>query len=612
MILSLFFVILIFAIAFLISTQGLFSALIMMVLTLCCAVASFGWYEYVSDQFVVPYLRPDFGHAVALGVCFGLPLTLLRLIFDKLIRRSCLLPAMIDRIGGGVCGLISSLVIVGVMAICIQMLPIGESILGYARFPVALSSSGQPLPDPRGDESDLWLKPDRFAASTASLLSSGVFNHGNYFYQVHPDLIQEAGWVNTVNPEISRYAKPQSISLVSSRPVEFVYRYTPGDERNNTAATYEPFSPEGSKRFQMIRVGLKQDARDARSNHNFTLRQFRLVGQEGVDGPVTQLFPIAIQQDDTSQTINRHIRFKNINGTDWPVIDELLTTRKGNNDEVEIIFEISKQFVPDFLEYKRSARINVKYSKEKPKPQKSSADQTTSVGSTPTQPASDTDSGSGSRRRSRNTRRSRSKNSGSDIRTGGGNVRGLAANATKSFFGDQLPVEMRSYRTRNNTEIRRGKLESGHLIGEFNLQSEGRDRKVSKFDVPRDSRLLHLDVGKLQSRSSLGRALSQAVSVAQNYAVEDRNGKQYRFVGKYAIAKVNNVNTIEIQYFPEQAGSIGGVGAFVKINESKLKSDDRLVLLFLVDPGMQIVSFSTGGDATRKDDLRSENLVAPQ
>ena len=69
---------------------------------------------------------------------------------------------------------------------------------------------------------------------------------------------------------------------------------------------------------------------------------------------------------------------------------------------------------------------------------------------------------------------------------------------------------------------------------------------------------------------------------------------------------------LEIQYFPEVAGSVGGVGKFNRIKEDKLKRDEPLVLLFLVDPGARIVSFSTGGDATRRDDLTSDNLVAPQ
>ena len=66
-----------------------------------------------------------------------------------------------------------------------------------------------------------------------------------------------------------------------------------------------------------------------------------------------------------------------------------------------------------------------------------------------------------------------------------------------------------------------------------------------------------------------------------------------------------------MQYFPGQVGTVGGVGAFSRIKEDRLGNDGQLVLLFLVEPGVQIVSFSTGGSASRRDDLRSENLTAP-
>jgi hypothetical protein len=89
-------------------------------------------------------------------------------------------------------------------------------------------------------------------------------------------------------------------------------------------------------------------------------------------------------------------------------------------------------------------------------------------------------------------------------------------------------------------------------------------------------------------------------------------GNPYQVVGKYAIAAVNGTRMIEVQYFSNQAGSIGGLGKFDKIKDADLKDDYQLVLLFLVDPGVRIISFSTGGDATRADDLKSENLVAPR
>lgn len=183
--------------------------------------------------------------------------------------------------------------------------------------------------------------------------------------------------------------------------------------------------------------------------------------------------------------------------------------------------------------------------------------------------------------------------------------------ANQSFFGDRMPLELRSYRSLRNVNTGRNELKGGHLLGEVDKQEGGTDPVLSRFDVPSDKRLLHLNVGALQARSTLGRALSQAVSVVQNYVVQDADGRQYKFIGKYALASVRGQKIIEVQYFPEQVGTVGGVGAFSRIKEDRLGNDGQLVLLFLVEPGVRIVSFSTGGSASRRDDLRSENLTAP-
>jgi hypothetical protein len=94
--------------------------------------------------------------------------------------------------------------------------------------------------------------------------------------------------------------------------------------------------------------------------------------------------------------------------------------------------------------------------------------------------------------------------------------------------------------------------------------------------------------------------------------VTDASGRQFKVIGKYAQAVVQGESILEIQYFPEQVGTVGGLGKFNRIKEDELTRQDEFVLLFLVEPGAQIVTFSTGGAASREDDLRAENLVAPQ
>lgn len=152
---------------------------------------------------------------------------------------------------------------------------------------------------------------------------------------------------------------------------------------------------------------------------------------------------------------------------------------------------------------------------------------------------------------------------------------------------------------------------SGHLVGNVSDQKDGTDRRITKFSVPPDKRLLQLSTTKLQARSGLGRIFTQTIATIQNYYVEDDRGRQYKIVGKYAMATVNGQQVVEVQYFSEATGSLGGLGKFDRIKEKNLGPDDTFIMMFHVDPGARITVFSTGGSSTREDDLTAENLVAP-
>lgn len=616
MLLSLLFLILLLTIALSQATRGFFSALIMTVLTVCCCAAAVTTHEWIAVNALVPYWKPDFAHPLALGVTFGLSLLLLRLVFDRLIRRSCLLPAWVDRAGGGVCGLITAEIMVGMIAVCVQMIPFPDgSVLGYSR--VTLVSRDRPAGEQvksKGEaEEELWLRPDRFAMATASLLSGGIFSGQRSFYPDNPDVVQAVSWVNAVPATISRYAKPKSIAIVATEPVQFVYRMLPGNEKNRTPTTYEPIDSNGDRELRMVRIQLQGGAKDERKTHTFTPRQIRVVGRMP-DDTYKQFTPIAIQQEDATQPMNRHIRFIRDRGADWPIIDETVVPR-GDDDQVELVFELPKGFEPSYLEYKRGARAALSFDaavhgRETPGrskrteagPSAAPKDEKRPGGESPpsgTTSAPSTTPSTGS--------------SGSVPDSGrGGNVRRMTTQAGKSFFGDQLPLELKAYRRIGDTEITRGKLVNGHLVGEVNAQAAGGDAAVTKFEVPEGKRLLHLNTGFLQARSGLGRAISFAVAVAQNYTVIADRGNSYPLVGKYAIADIAGTRVIEVQYGSEERGMIGAsLGAFNRIKDDHLNGDYQLVLLFLVDPGVRITSFSTGGDATRADDLKGENLVAP-
>lgn len=589
--LSLILLLLLLAIAFFQATQGLFSAMLMAVLTICCAALAVGTHEYVAMHWLAPKWRPDFAMALALGTTFGVSLLLLRLAFDAIIRRACLLPSWVDRIGGAACGLVTGWLMVGIIALCVQMVPFSGSFLSYGRIErpdrTLPEGGGDPTP-PSAEENDLFLTPDRFAIGFVGLLSDGLFSGPTSLSGTNPDYVQAMGWRNSVPSEVPRYAPPNSITVAGTEVIPSVFRMTPPSMRD-TPPEFAEIKPEGGREFRMIRVKLSRQAMGSAKGHLFTLRQFRLVGTEEGDDELRQFYPIATQALYRQDGVNRHVKVEWFRRNDWSLSDTVYSPMQGTDGQVEIVFDLPKGFRPSFLEYKRGARVAVSFelggAGEAPPPAPPAEE---------TPPSSE---GRGGRDRGADASR-------------GGRVRSFTVSGTS--FGAALPFKLENYALLKNAEVSRGKLVNGHLLAYADEQDKPKGDAVATLDVPDDKRLLHLNTSTLQTKSTLGGALSFAIKTVQNYIVTDENGNQYQLVGKYAVADVDGRMVIEVQYFKDQAGSIGGVGAFEKIKDRHLGSDGKVVFLYLVEPGVKIVSFSTGGGDARKQDLTEENIVAPK
>lgn len=620
MVVSLIFLVMVFAIAYVQSTHGFFSALIMTVLTLCCAAAAVGMHEYVAVHFIAPYWEPDYAYGLALGALFGIPLIICRLLFDQAIRRSPLLALWPDRLGAGFCGLITGLVVTGICAHAVQALPFGPSILGFARVDVPPKEKKDDAPDPKPPKSDapereLLMTPDRFAVAAGSLLSAGIFSGDALLALDHPDLVRAVGWVNAVPPEITRFAEKGTTSVVRTAVVPFVFDFTPGDKRNNNKPDqWDVVQPKAGHEFRMIRLQTRESPKKkAKYPNTFTLRQIRLKGTDS--GRIREYFPIAIQQEDAKETVNRHVRNKATRWGLWPVVDDVMTPREGNEGQIEVIFELPTGFQPTYLAFKRGSRIPVDFSakgapaEERPATSgETPADSSAHAETKPDDPPSRSRSGD----EASSSRPRRGGRGQEDAAAGRGGARGVGTNAGQSFFGNDLRVELKSYQEENLATARGGRILSGKLVAFLAEQESGTKTPVKSFDVPSDKRLLHLSVTKLHARSGLGKALSQAAAVAQNYTVTDAKGNRYNLVGKYVLVDIDGKPVMEVQYFPEGVGSMGGLGPFRRVQNVHLEQDHELVLLFFVNPGATIVSFSSGSDATKSEDLSADNLVAPQ
>ena len=183
MILILIMALLVLGIVYFQAMQGLFSSLIMAILTIICAAVALNFYETLAQSLL--YTRqPAYADAVSLMVLFVPPLLILRIVLDKVIGGNVVLNHWIDRIGGAGCGLVTGVFCVGIFALTLQMLPLGPNILGYEPYDEKLQRLDRLAP----------FYPDENTIKLGRMLSAGAFGTSGEtptFADAHDNLLLE-------------------------------------------------------------------------------------------------------------------------------------------------------------------------------------------------------------------------------------------------------------------------------------------------------------------------------------------------------------------------------------------------------------------------------------
>ncbi len=205
MILGILAVLAILAIAVYSSTQGLFSSLIMTLLTLLCAVFAFSLYRPLAET-MYPKSAP-YAMAICLMALFGGPLLALRVGLDIILRPNVTFDEWVDRIGGGVLGFVAGLMIVGVAMVTLQLLPFGPSVLSYKPFDNTLQ---------RQQHLGLF-RPDDFVLGLVSSLSHRALGAGNDFSVNHDNFALDTFcYRNRAGHKFSMMSPAKSVKIVGA------------------------------------------------------------------------------------------------------------------------------------------------------------------------------------------------------------------------------------------------------------------------------------------------------------------------------------------------------------------------------------------------------------
>ncbi len=250
--------------------QGMFSALIMTLLTVLCAAVAFNYYEPLASML---YDRmPEYADGAALIALFIVPLWVLRMIIDRIAPSNVVMGIWADRIGGGVAGFITAQIVVGVLMISIQMLPWGETVLGYSSHDDTLQR----------DQTLMPFYPDEFTLGMIDMLSVKALASDSEspksYYSAHDDLLLEAFCArNTAGKGGRISAEADQFKLLG------VYEPSDDDAPSSCDIPDNPLLKKSlSQKIVIVRVQIDELARDETDNwYRMPGTHFRLVSKTG-------------------------------------------------------------------------------------------------------------------------------------------------------------------------------------------------------------------------------------------------------------------------------------------------------------------------------------------
>ncbi len=316
---SLFSVVLILCIAFFQALQGLFSAVIMCVLTILSAALAFGTYESLYYGPLIGQI-PEYGEAVALFGIFIITLIVLRTVFDNVVKGNMQFPVWVDRIGGGALGLVSAIIIVGMLQLGFQLLPFDGEFLGFNRFvPVSVDRNAELSEDDlkkKAPDSVKWRReslafsPDEKVVGLISLLSGGALGGGTPFTDVHPDFAAE---VQNSRSGVQRESRHALAAVDALQVAAKGYWVLPQgrlmrpevqtDKTGNDRVVEKAAEETPGYEWRVYHVFLSDVAGDPDSRIRFKPSQVRIVGRDRTGGRSPAMWSLS-----TSRPVGRELR----------------------------------------------------------------------------------------------------------------------------------------------------------------------------------------------------------------------------------------------------------------------------------------------------------------
>ncbi len=582
MVLNLIILALVLASTFMQSGFGFYTAVLNLFCSIFAVTIALGFYVPVNDllsgQLGVPTSYSD---PVAIIVLFLASFAVLRTLADNYIRRPVNVHPYVDVAGSIACGFVSSQLTMGIMAICLLMLPLGGTVLQFSRFARTSDNDQTNAFKPEFERHGLWLASDAMTLAVFNAVGGGSLRGSTRFLEVYPDFL-DAIWysTNTVQPEAG--VSPRREKRVDGfkdglaagdwwvvkPPLEGRYRRTvPSEQERQPAYKVEQYKPAPDMQIIGIDLTIGGSAADkSRTStvHLFRPTQLRLVGKVG--DKVVQAVPCALEGADKRlegalRLVDLDNNFELTGGTDAPI---------------RAYFEVPTGFAPDFVEYRRHARASLSRTPAETAPTGSIRVKRAGGG--------DDDDGESSGRRT----------FGSVLTGNSGSHEQLP-----------IPISLSSLRRASNVKLTGDRMSAGRLFGAVSRFAPDRENPpAAGFAVPANHSIVHIRYKPKEARTVVGDVFNYVAKLNQYFAVDD-TGERWPMSGYYAVVTRGQDQYIEL-FLNGPADdpldpAFKGMLDFKDLKGSELDRDDtEICLMFIVKYGRTILRIENqtndGGD----------------
>ena len=549
------------------SNQGMFAALLHLLVSLVAGALAFAVWEPLATGLLLNQM-PEYAWGVGLLAPFAVLLVLLRLATDKVVPGNVRYENLTSVVGGGIFGAISGTLTIGILIIALPMAGAPEfgipDLASYA--PYAKGSYGRPE---RSDS--LWIPADKIAASTFGHLSKGLFHPwaGRSLDRYHPDLVREVSAFH-----YQMLADPYGLRAIREKNVAVKNVYV-----LDAPPLHLVDVMEANRDYIFVETEILKDSSSFHEDGHFRIapNQIMLL-HESREGEMRSSYPVLYVQRDEFKTFELPVTFA------YSKIGVTVETFHWG-------FAIPREDTPRYLTFKH---LRMELPRER-----SSDDAAVNAlidleamaeasQATDDEPAAEADAG---------PRSLRPRPGDVVIKPLSGGRAG--ADPTHARISDLLPFYLTRNRLSGVSLTDDGAWRSGSVKG---IQApEGRigpSNRIDRIQHSKETRIVQILVRQSGALSLFGKVMENAAAKLNSPLLVDSDGDRIDPIG-WARTDAHNL-TMSIRDQQTERLTMDQLGIL------RLKPNEQLILYFEVSRGITINTFNLGGTAIGQIDMEIE------